>query len=511
MYPLIFLPIGFGLLSYLLKERRSWYLGHVLLLVEILLSLRLLRQVLVEGPIIKVVGYHPTFVGISLKVNVAMASLALMGAVLWFFARLYGEKEGRKDEKFEVFFNMLRGAYYAFLFSYDLFNLFVLFELMSLSATVLIVYKKDGYALRSGLYYLMYNALAMIFFLMGTMILYYNVGSLNFADVVALDDNLTLTFAKALIMGAFAVKSLFFPVINWAHGAAPESIAMLLSGVIMKTGLIGFIKVLGVIDSSLFYTFGMVVGIVTLASGILFATSQRDIKMLLAFSTTAHTGYVLLGVVSGGIAHTAGLLYIGHHALFKSLLFLVAGALVTAYNTRRIDAIRGVLRTYPDIALALILGILSMASFPLSGTYLVKSLILEAAHPWARPLIHLAGALGLVYMLRFASVLLGEKRKHRLAIPREKRLAIYGLSALLVVLQLVQMLWTAPFGFPAYTIELSTWLTFAGYLAIALPLYLLFVRKEHPVLWRLRHFRLGFDRAAVLMTSLILFTLLLTR
>ncbi len=511
MYPLIFLPIGFGLFSYLLKDRRSWYLGHVLLLLEIVLATRLLLRVLAEGPILKVVGYHPTFVGISLKVNVAMASLALLGAVLWFFSRVYGEKVGRKDEKFEVFFNILRSAYYAFLFSYDLFNLFVLFELMSLSATVLIVYRKDGYALRSGLYYLMYNALAMIFFLMGAMILYYNVGSLNFADVVALADNRTLTFAKALIMGAFAVKSVFFPVTNWAHGAAPASIAMLLSGVIMKTGLIGFIKVLGVIEGPFFYTFGMVVGIVTLASGILFATSQRDIKMLLAFSTTAHTGYILIGVVAGGIAHTAGLLYIAHHALFKSLLFLTAGALAGAYGTRRIDEIKGVLATHPDMGIALVLGLLSMASFPLTGTYLVKSVILSGAHPAVRPLLHLAGALGLVYMLRLGSVLVGAKRRHTEKIPLHKRLAVYGLAALLLAGNLLQMVWTAPFGFKAFSVSLETALTFGAYLLVALAVYLVFVRREHKVLWRLRHFRLGFDRAAVLMTSLILFTLLLTR
>jgi multicomponent Na+:H+ antiporter subunit D len=280
----------------------------------------------------------------------------------------------------------LQSTLYLLFLSNDMFTYFVAIELISIISSLLIMYKKDSMSVKAGLYFLVYNTLGMLIYLMGVMFIYNTCGSVNL-DIVQnvlkeqSNGNNIVNLAKVLIIAGIGVKSAWGPVSHWlpiAHASAPGAVSAMLSGLIVKTGiflLIRFQDILSLSSNDFFLAIGLFSGIY----GVMFAIIQTDIKKILAYHTISQVGLILVGISYMGIYYYSGIFHIWNHFVFKSLLFLVAGLIINHTGERNIKRISGVIKTSPLLGLLLIFGILGITGFPFFIGSLSKYLIIDGS------------------------------------------------------------------------------------------------------------------------------------
>jgi hydrogenase-4 component B len=268
--------------------------------------------------------------------------------------------------------------------------------------------------------------------------------SFNFADfsLLAQLPPAHAAFFFLLVLFGFGVKAGLLPVHIWlpnAHPVAPSHISALLSGVLVKTGIYGILRVLTLLPPAPAWWGWLIAGLGMSGAlyGIVLACLQSDIKRCLAYSTIENVGIILLGLGFGLVAqaqghptiallaYAGGLLHIWNHALFKGLMFLGVGALLHATGTRDMNRMGGLLRRMPLTGLLLIGGSLAISALPpmngLASEWLIYLGLLQAGISWggfvALPALLLIGSLGLVgalALLTFTRLvgicLLGEPR-----------------------------------------------------------------------------------------------------
>jgi formate hydrogenlyase subunit 3/multisubunit Na+/H+ antiporter MnhD subunit len=184
-----------------------------------------------------------------------------------------------------------------------------------------------------------------------------------------------------LFLIGFGMKAGLFPLHVWlpeAHPAAPSHVSALMSGVMIKMGVYGVLRVLTTIHTDL-YTIGMVIlaaGIVTALWGILFAALQNDLKKLLAYSSIENTGIIFtaVGVATIGLAidnvrlsvlcMAGALLHTVNHSLFKPMLFMGAGSIQRSTHTRNLDELGGLFRKMPVSGMLFLVAALAICALP---------------------------------------------------------------------------------------------------------------------------------------------------
>ena len=205
----------------------------------------------------------------------------------------------------------------------------------------------------------------------------------------------TAGFILVLALAGFGMKAGVVPLHVWlpgAHAAAPSHVSALLSGVMLKTGIYGLLRVmslLGTVPAWWGWTL-LVLGLLSGVLGVLWALAQHDLKRLLAYHSVENVGIILLGMGVGalGVAYrqpvvavlgfTGAVLHSLNHALFKSLLFLGAGAVVRATGTRMIDALGGVGRRMPLTAAAFVLGSVAIVGLPPLNGFVSEWIVFQA-------------------------------------------------------------------------------------------------------------------------------------
>jgi len=284
-------------------------------------------------------------------------------------------------------------------------------------------------------------------------------GSLQFADFVRLGEAAPgfalLLFLLALV--GFGIKAGLFPLHVWlpdAHPAAPSHVSALMSGVMVKTGIYGILRMLTLLPLPPAWL-GLVVaflGILGALYGIVLAALQSDIKRCLAYSTVENVGIIFLGMGVGmyGLAQQqAGiavlgfggcLLHVWNHALFKGLMFLGAGSLVHGAGTRDLNRMGGLLRRMPVTGGLLVAGSLAISALPplngLVGEWLIylgllRAGLMSGGFAALLPLLlaillAVTGALAVVVFTRLVGVaLLGEPRSDQAAAAHEVSPVMY--------------------------------------------------------------------------------------
>ncbi len=309
----------------------------------------------------------------------------------------------------------------------DLFNLFVFFELMSVTAYALTGYKvEEVNALEGSINFAVTNSVGAFMVLIGIALLYGRTGALNMAQAgEALGshaDGLVLV-SLSLILSGFFVKAAVVPFHFWladAHAVAPTPVCVLFSGVMIELGLYGAFRVYHTVFAGAFGQYQdhlrlvlMSFGGVTAVLGATMCFAQRHLKRLLAFSSISHVGVMLTGLATFGARGTAGAaLYLLGHALVKGALFMCAGLLLHRFGSLDEKQLRGQGRHLPALAVTFVVGGLGLAGFPPFGTYLGKQMVEEAgAHlgqHWLTGVFLLSSALTGGAVLRVAgSVFLG--------------------------------------------------------------------------------------------------------
>ena len=274
----------------------------------------------------------------------------------------------------------------------------IVWELMSLTSLFLILYEHEHAAnVKAGFVYVVMTHIGTGFIIAAFFILAKFSGNLNFQLLNGADlpeNARSLVFLFAFI--GFGTKAGIIPLHIWlpkAHPAAPSHVSALLSGVMLKTAIYGlcrfYLEFLGVGPS----WWGMVVmgfGIVSAFMGVLYALMENDIKRLLAYSSLENMGVILLGMGAGmvfashhqvllaGLAWSAALYHVFNHAIFKSLLFMGAGAVVRAVGSREMDAMGGLIHKMPYTAMVFLVGSAAISALPPFNGFVSEWLTLQA-------------------------------------------------------------------------------------------------------------------------------------
>ena len=348
----------------------------------------------------RVISYHlsgwlPPW-GIEIRIDylsLIMASLiSSIGILVLIYSQRYVEKElpPERITYYYALYLLLHCSMLGFVVTGDIFNLFVFMEIFSISSYALVGITGERGALRAAFKYLLMGAVASIFVLLGITFLYNATGSLNMADISRLLGSIgsggfsaMANMALVLLVLGFAVKGAVFPVHSWlpdAHSIAPSPISALLSALVVKMGIYGILRILltvyGVGYSNTWQGIANILSwlsAIAVIVGSVFAIIQRDLKIMIAYSTVAQIGYIGLGLfLFSEISITGGIFQIIAHALAKSCLFLCAGIFIYKKGFRKIDELKGLGRTMPFTSIAFAIASLTVVGLPPSSGFVSK-------------------------------------------------------------------------------------------------------------------------------------------
>jgi len=513
MIYLIFIPIITAIFIYLIKNEKVIKYSLMINFLEILMILYLLKNVIENGSIKMIVGNHSEIVGISMELDLIGAVLLLTTAFLWIIATLYSFEKHGTDYKFYFFLHFLRGTFYGLILSNDFFNMFIFIEIISLISAVLIIYKRDGYSLRAGVYYLLFNSIGMIFYLLGIVIIYINTGTMNIEGLMTANLNGTMRMGIALVIASAGVKSAFFPVYNWlpkAHTAAPSSISALLSGILVKTGFIIVIKIARYLDYNIYFEFLTVIGVITAILGFIFAMSQKDVKSILAFHTVSQSGIILIGLAGAKTLQLGGFLHLVNHALFKSLLFLTIGIIISKYNIRRVDKIRGVFKKLPVVSVFVIIGMLSITGFPFTSGFVSKAIIKNYYHGSSLMtfIMHILNLGTIISFMKMSQIFFGTTKNKEIKESFKENISIIILGVITLMMGIFEMYTLSNYFDINVYVKLKDFVVYGLYLIISYGFYANFLKKEAKIFYKIRHTHLNFRNANVLLLTFVVLTII---
>lgn len=340
-------------------------------------------------------------------------------AVVWVLAGFYAfeyMKHEKEEKRYFGFYLMEFGVLLALAFSGNMVTYYFFYEMMTLFSVPLILHSRTKEAIMAGLKYMFYSLFGAYMVLFGIYFLNKYAVTLNFSAGGVLNLNATagkegflLIVAFCMILG-FGVKAGMFPVHGWlptAHPIAPAPASAVMSGIIVKMGVLGMIRVV-------YYLFGadfirgtwvqtawMTLALVTVFMGSMLAYREKVLKKRLAYSTVSQVSYILFGMAllqPEGL--TGSLLHVVFHAVIKSLLFLCAGVIIYKTGKTTVDELKGIGKEMPVTIWCYTFAAAALIGFPPFSGFISKWHLavgsLESAIPvfsWVGPVILLVSAL----------------------------------------------------------------------------------------------------------------------
>ena len=399
--------LGMPLLSALLRiglNQRSLTLKDEILLVAdvaMIVLVMLLYPAVAQGPL-RFVSDQGFGVGVSVQLNMLAYMFVLLSVVVWFFVMMFAHEYMKKEDHNRRFFLFLSLSYTATLGIFiagDLLTLFFAYEMLTIMTYLLVAHHQSKDSIEAANEYLFMGILGGFSIFVAMVLIYTETGSFMFDQsyqLLAIPGATPYLILGLLIIG-FGVKAGMFPLHVWlpkAHPVAPSPASSLLSGIMIKVGVFGLLQSLiyfyfpvevwsdstGVLGQVLLW-----IGLVTMALGVVFAIVQSDIKKLLAYSSVSQIGYIFLGLGlmmilqdKGGVALSGALYHMVNHALFKSLLFMVAGLIILRTHERNMYKLGGLARHLPITAAISLIASLAIAGMPLFNGFVSKTVLHHA-------------------------------------------------------------------------------------------------------------------------------------
>jgi hydrogenase-4 component B len=254
-------------------------------------------------------------------------------------------------------------------------------ELMSLSSLGLVLYDyEQGHNRKAAYLYAVFSQVGVMCILAAFALIHAHTGAFGFEGAAGLPETAKV-WVFALAFAGFGSKAGLFPVHIWlphAHPAAPSHISALMSGVMLKIGIYGILRVYSVLDwhTPLAGRLVLIAGLVSGVLGVIYALGQQDLKRLLAYSSMENVGIICIGLGLGMIGVAAGkpvmavlgfagaLWHVWNHAIFKSLLFMGAGMVLHHTGTRTLDLLGGLGKRMPITAATFLVGGLAICGLP---------------------------------------------------------------------------------------------------------------------------------------------------
>jgi len=266
-------------------------------------------------------------------------------------------------------------------------------EIMALSSFLLVIFDaEDRVIMKTGISHLIQMHAGMFFIMTAFLIVDRSTGLLSFDALPEYFSNHTDILIFILFFIGFGIKAGFIPFHTWlpqAHPAAPSHVSGVMSGVMIKMGIYGILRVLMSVQDNLL-EIGIIILSVSLVSGVLgvmMAIVQHDLKRLLAYHSIENIGIIGIGIGTGaiGIATgntvlgllglSGGLLHVLNHSLFKSLLFFSTGSVYQAAHTRNMEKLGGLMKNMPYTSLLFLTGSLAICGLPPFNGFISEYLI----------------------------------------------------------------------------------------------------------------------------------------
>jgi multicomponent Na+:H+ antiporter subunit D len=443
------------------KIQAGWSLGAMLAALGA--SSLLLWRVWQSGsPLVFQSGGWPAPFGVSLVGDLLGAGMAVMSQLVLASGILYALGSRDKVVTYPTFYPLflaLAAGLTGAMLTGDLFNLFVFAELLVIAGTVLTAVSDDRYGAEAAYKYFYISLLASVFMLLAVGALYASYGTLNMADLadrIAADGSQPLLWAGiALLTATFMIKSAVFPFHFWQpdfHTAAPTAVSAMLSSVVVKLGVYGFLRMttlLFVEQAAALQGLLVVLGIIGIIYGGLAAIGTHNAKRMLAYSTLAQVGFILVGIGWGtALSIAAALVFAFNHSLIKAAMLMLAGAVASRspVKSASFSVVEGLGPHVPAIGLLFFLGSLALAGIPPTNGFISKLLLfrsgIDAAEYAALALVGVSSVLTLIYTMRaFRRIWWQVPAEPKPAKPQGDRL---WAPLLLIGLTLLLGLWAEP-------------------------------------------------------------------
>jgi formate hydrogenlyase subunit 3/multisubunit Na+/H+ antiporter MnhD subunit len=279
----------------------------------------------------------------------------------------------------------------------------ILWELMAISMFVLVIFdhhKPD--TIKAGINYLVQSHVSIVFIMLAFIYVAYKTGNFGFDAISSFSGHQSTLAGTALFLCffiGFAIKSGFVPFHTWlpyAHPAAPTHVSGIMSGVVIKIGIYGILRMLLLIKTD-YTTIGYIILIVSLITGVygvMLAIIQHDLKKLLAYHSIENIGIIGIGIGIGciGLGDTnkwmailgfsGALLHTLNHSLFKSLLFYSAGNVLQVMHTVNVERLGGLIKKMPHTAVLFLMAAVAICGLPPLNGFISEFLILSGLYNW---------------------------------------------------------------------------------------------------------------------------------
>ncbi|MEP1206697.1 MAG: monovalent cation/H+ antiporter subunit D family protein [Rhizobiaceae bacterium] len=399
----VLLPLLSAPLAMLFGNRNVAYLlSLVAAIASFLLSLHLLLLVR-DGTILSyhLGGWAPPL-GIEYRIDAANALVLLIVSAISVvslpYARTSIEKEiaEKNHTLFYACFMLCFTGLMGVTITGDAFNVFVFLEISSLSTYVLVALgaEKDRRALSAAYDYLVLGTIGATFFVIGLGLIYMATGTLNMVDLserlATMEGNRTVRSAFAFIIIGMGLKLAIYPLHRWLPGAytyAPSAVSAFLAATATKVAIYVVIRFMfsvfsikfGFEQDTLKYIF-FPFAIIAMFAASFIAVFQINVKRLLAYSSVAQIGYMLLGIaLFSATGLSATLVHLFNHAVTKGALFLAVGAIIYQTGSPLVAHMAGLGKKMPWTSAAIVVGGLSLIGVPGTVGFVSKWVLLTAA------------------------------------------------------------------------------------------------------------------------------------
>ncbi len=398
---LVVVPLLAAPLAALVRSpRAAWVVAVGAAWWALYAAVGLLEQVLDQGVVQYFLGGWAPPLGIEYRVDVVNAWVILIVATIAAITTPYAMKSVERELEpdrvplFYAAFILCMTGLLGIAVTGDVFNVFVFLEVSSLSAYALIAMGQDRRALTSSYQYLIMGSVGATFIVIGIGLMYAMTGTLNMMDLAdrlpGVMDTRTIPVAFAFLTVGFSLKLALFPLHLWlpnAYTFAPSAVTAFIASTATKVAVYMMLRFFFTVFGAAF-AFDVMrldlillpLALVAIFSMSLVAIFQSNAKRLLAYSSVAQIGYMVLGISFASVAGlTAGIIHLFNHALMKAALFMALGAVFYRIGSTEIEAMRGLGRRMPWTMAAFVGGGLSLIGVPLTVGFISKWYLITGA------------------------------------------------------------------------------------------------------------------------------------
>ena len=406
----VLIPFVGLLLIPFLKVRAKGLLTLVLLTINVIISGYMAVQSLTGSPVsISLPGSYVTGI-IPIRIDALSGWFILIINLVFLTGALYGYSYMKSYKKRT---NSLTLHSFAFLLQHasiisvcgiqNSFVFLIAWEILALCSFVLIIFEHENpVTIKAGINYLIQAHFSIVFLIVGFLWVINKTNSYDFQAITTYSSSLPGMASLILFLCffiAFAIKAGFVPFHTWlpyAHPASPSHISGMMSGVIIKIGIFGILRMLLIIKTD-YVAAGFLILIVSVLSGlygVMLAIIQHNLKKLLAYHSIENIGIIGIGIGIGAIGtgmgnttlatlgYAGALLHTLNHALFKSLLFYTAGNVYQATHTMDIEKLGGLIKKMPQTTMLFLIAAIAICGIPPFNGFISEFIIYTGLYNW---------------------------------------------------------------------------------------------------------------------------------